>query len=110
MITTPILLTLLRPRDKTVLHLPLYITFIAVALPSLLYQNSGWVQFGYRFALDYLPLLFVLLALGGRKLGGGFLLATVFAIAVNTFGALTFDRAWEYYDDDGTQDRVFQPD
>jgi hypothetical protein len=31
---------------------------------DLLYQNSGWVQFGYRFATDYMIVLFVLIALG----------------------------------------------
>ena len=37
-------------------------------------------------------------------------LALVFAIAVNLFGAITFDRASMFYDDDGTQERLFQPD
>ena len=30
----------------------------------LLYQNSGWRQFGYRFSNDYAVLLFMLIALG----------------------------------------------
>ena len=30
----------------------------------LLYFNTGWYQFGYRFALDFLPFLFLLAALG----------------------------------------------
>ena len=34
--------------------------------PSLFYMNSGWVQFGYRFSLDYMVFLIVLLAIGGR--------------------------------------------
>jgi hypothetical protein len=29
---------------------------------------------------------------------------------VNTFGAITFDRLYQFYDDDNTQERVFQPD
>jgi hypothetical protein len=82
-----------------------------VALMDLLYQNSGWVQFGYRFATDYLVVLIVLIAMGGRKLRGpGFVAAMIFAIAVNLFGAITFDRASRFYDDDATQERVFQPD
>ena len=88
----------------------LFAASAAVCVFNLLYQNSGWVQFGYRFALDYLPVLFVLLALGGRRFRGGFVLAALFAVAVNTFGAITFDRAWQFYDDDGSQDRLFQPD
>ena len=95
--TTPLLLTLLRPRNKTVLHVPLYITFAAVALPSLLYQNSGWVQFGYRFSLDYMVFLIMLLAIGGRPLRAVAKALIVFGVIVNLFGAITFDRKWEYY-------------
>jgi hypothetical protein len=39
-----------------------------VALPTLFYQNTGWVQFGYRFSNDYAPLLFLLLAIVGPTL------------------------------------------
>ncbi|HEY4055869.1 MAG TPA: hypothetical protein VGM39_04645 [Kofleriaceae bacterium] len=95
--TTPLFLTLLRPRDKTVLHAPLYATIALVALPSLLYQNSGWVQFGYRFSLDYTVFLIMLLALGGRPLRKVGKLMIAFGIAVNLFGAITFDRYWQYY-------------
>ena len=109
-VTTPNLLLALWPKRVDATMVGLTLATIAVAIWNLLYQNSGWVQFGYRFALDYLPLVFVLIALGARRFGGGFFVAMLFAIAINTFGAITFDRAWQYYDDDGTQDRVFQPD
>ena len=88
----------------------LALAVVAVALVDLCYQNSGWVQFGYRFALDYLPAVFVLLALSGRRFGAGFAFFLVFAIVVNTFGAITFDRAGQFYDDDRTQNVLFQPD
>ena len=70
---------------------------LAVALPSLLYQNSGWVQFGYRFSLDYLVLLILLLAIGDRPLTWVVRLLIIAGIAINLFGALTFDRGWTYY-------------
>lgn len=108
--TTPPLLLTLWPKRIDAQMVGLYLATAAVALWNLLYQNTGWIQFGYRFALDYMPLLFVLLALGGRRFGSGFGIALAFSIAVNTFGAITFDRAWQFYDDDPTQDRVFQPD
>src|SRR5262249_59614570 len=66
--TTPVLVLLLWPRETGPLHRPLWLCVAAVALPSLLYQNSGWVQFGYRFSLDYLVLLILLLSVGGRPL------------------------------------------
>jgi hypothetical protein len=95
--TTPVLLLLLWPRDRNPLHRPLWLCVVAVALPSLLYQNSGWVQFGYRFSLDYLVLLIMLLAIGGRPLTWFARTLIVAGIAINLFGAITFDRAWKYY-------------
>ena len=96
-LTTPILLTLLWPRERNPLHRTLWLCVLAVALPSLLYQNSGWVQFGYRFSLDYLVLLILLLAVGGRPLTRVAKLLIIAGIAINLFGAVTFDRGWTYY-------------
>ncbi len=110
--TTPALLLALWPKRALDARMrAMYAAVAAVALLDLMYQNSGWVQFGYRFATDYLVVLIALIALGGRKLRGpGFVIALIFAIAVNLFGAITFDRAWNFYDDDATQERLFQPD
>jgi len=79
------------------LHRPLWLCVAAVALPSLLYQNSGWVQFGYRFSLDYMALLIMLLAIGGRPLTWLAKTLIIAGIAINLFGAITFDRAWQHY-------------
>lgn len=38
----------------------LWMGLIATAVPSLLYYNTGWVQFGYRYALDFSFLLVML--------------------------------------------------
>jgi hypothetical protein len=88
----------------------LYISAGAVALLDLCYQNSGWVQFAYRFSLDYAIALFVLLALGGVRFGKLFYALCAWSLLVNTFGALTFDRMERFYDGDPTQQVVFQPD
>ncbi|MDB4986500.1 MAG: hypothetical protein JWN04_1678 [Myxococcaceae bacterium] len=108
--TTPALLLTLWPKQLDARIVGLWLAVIPIALVDLCYQNSGWVQFGYRFALDYMPMLIVLLALGRRRFGPGFYLCLAFAVVVNTFGALTFDRAPRFYDNDGTQNRLFQPD
>lgn len=42
--------------------LPIALPAALLAVPGLLYMNTGWVQFGHRFSLDWLPLGFVLLA------------------------------------------------
>jgi hypothetical protein len=95
--TTPILFFLLWPRERPTWHWPLWITVALVALPSLVYQNSGRVQFGYRFALDYMALLVLLLAIGGRPLGRIGKALIVVAIAINLFGAITFARYNQFY-------------
>jgi hypothetical protein len=95
--TTPVLLLLLWPRERNPLHRTLWLCVACVALPSLLYQNSGWVQFGYRFSLDYLVLLVMLLAIGGRPLTRFAKALIIAGIIINLFGAITFDRDWRYY-------------
>jgi hypothetical protein len=96
-VTTPALLLLLWPRDRNPLHRPLWITTALVALPSLLYMNSGWVQFGYRFSLDYMVFLVMLLAVGGRPLSRFVKALIITGVIVNAFGAWTFDREWRFY-------------
>lgn len=108
--TTPNLLWVFWPKHVDARTVGLALAALGTAVIDLMYQNSGWIQFGYRFALDYMPLLIVLLALGKRRFGPGFYACMVFAIVVNTFGAVTFDRNWKFYDNDGTQNRLFQPD
>jgi hypothetical protein len=96
-LTTPVLWLLLWPRATGPLHRALWLCVAAVALPSLIYQNSGWVQFGYRFSLDYIVLLVMLLAIGGRPLTRLTRALILAGIVINLFGAITFDRAWQYY-------------
>jgi hypothetical protein len=108
--TTPALLLVLFPKRVSARYLALAVAVVPAVVMNLMYQNSGWLQFGYRFSLDYMPLLFAMLALTGRRFRAGFALACLFAIAVNVFGAVTFDRARQHYDIDGSQNRIFQPD
>jgi len=108
--TTPNLLWSFWPKRVDATIAALWAAVIPTALCTLLYQNTGWVQFGYRFSLDYLPLVFVLIALGRRRFGTAFLACAVFSVVVNTFGAVTFDRYPQFYDTDPTQQVIFKPD
>jgi hypothetical protein len=88
---------------------------LAAALPcvmNLLYQNSGWAQFGYRFSNDYSLTLFILLAVSLPRFGKRWWLAAAWAVGWNSFGAASFERAKfaDYYFKDGTQSVVYQPD
>jgi hypothetical protein len=95
--TTPAFLLLLWPRTRPPIHRTLWLTVALVALPTFFYQNSGWVQFGYRFSLDYTVFLVLLLAVGGRPLDRLTRALIVAGIAVNLFGAWSFARHNEYY-------------
>ncbi len=76
----------------------LALTSALVLAPSLLYQNTGWIQFGYRFSNDVAVFLFAMIAVGRRRLGAPFSALAAAAVAVNLFGALSFQRpGWERY-------------
>jgi hypothetical protein len=91
-VTSPNLAWLFGRREKSPLAAGWWITSAAAAIPSLLYQNSGYQQFGYRFSNDYIVFLILLLAVGGQRFGRVFKLLLILAAAINLFGAITFDR------------------
>lgn len=111
-VTTPIYAWALWPRRTPPVFWALAATAAAVALPSLFYQNTGWVQFGYRFSNDFAPFLFAMIAVGGRRFGVPFYTLGIAAIVVNGFGALTFQRAGfeRFYFFERTQRVLHQPD
>jgi len=64
LLTSPPLIFAALVRKADPLKTVSWIAIPLVALPALLYYNMGWVQFGYRFLMDYMPFLMVLTALG----------------------------------------------
>jgi hypothetical protein len=61
---------------------------VAIAVVDLMHFSQGWVQFGYRFSLDWLPFALPLLAIGlvglrRRWIGYGLIAVSV---AVNAWG------------------------
>ena len=90
---SPWLLLLARARRPFAQRTGLALAALAVALPALFYQNSGQLQFSYRFALDFLPLLLVLLSVGGGARGRWFPALVLLAAAIQLYGAWMFGRA-----------------
>jgi hypothetical protein len=111
-ITSPFYAWAFWPKRTGPLFWALAVTALAVAAPGLLYQNSGWTQFGYRFSNDFAPFVIAMVAVGGRRLSAPFWLLAAIALVVNGFGAVTFQRApfTRYYFVDGTQRILHQPD
>ncbi|WNG39493.1 hypothetical protein F0U61_41865 [Archangium violaceum] len=91
LLTLPLLVFLVVPKLRPRLHWPLWLTVAVTALPGLFYQNDGYMQFGFRFSIDYTPYLLLLFAIGGWSLRNRAVLATVvFGVLVNFWGAVAF--------------------
>jgi hypothetical protein len=79
---------------------------IAVLIPTLLYYGGGWLQYGYRYALDSIPFVFALCGLAaasdgarlaqwgisGPAIGVGWRWLIVFGVAVGLGGVY-----WAYH-------------
>lgn len=61
--TSPLLFLVLKANLKNSLERNLLIAAVFSSIPTMLHYAQGWVQFGYRFILDYLVFLMVLLAI-----------------------------------------------
>ncbi|MCC6625693.1 MAG: hypothetical protein IT385_30945 [Deltaproteobacteria bacterium] len=96
-VTTPLLFLLMRPVAMPPIRRALWLTVLAAAVPGFFYQNTGWIQFGYRFALDYLPYVFALLAVEDKPIGTKVKVLIIVGILVNLFGAITFGRMGQFY-------------
>jgi len=96
-VTTPIFTYLIWPQRRSPLQPWLYLSCLFPMILHLLYQNTGWLQFGYRFSLDYTVYLVALLAIGGYRMGWRARTLILCGVAVNTFGALTFYRDMKFY-------------
>ncbi len=109
-VTTPALAYLLWPTPvageglaaaarRRELRLALWAVVTPIALASFMYQNDGYVQFGFRFSLDYMVALVMLLWLGcpAALRTWRFRALVLVGVAVNTFGAVTFGRMWQFY-------------
>ncbi|MCW5874089.1 MAG: hypothetical protein KIS88_05535 [Anaerolineales bacterium] len=89
LLTTPALAYLLWADKRTALARGAWTALGLLLIPLLLYYNTGWWQFGYRFSLDFMIPVMVLLATALRAplswLTRGLILA---GVAVNLYGVL----------------------
>ncbi len=91
LLTFPLLVFLLVPKAVPRLHWPLWLTVAACAVPGFFYQNTGYMQFGFRFSLDYTPYLLLLFAVGGWSLRNRWVMAAaLLGVLVNFWGAIAF--------------------
>ena len=87
LLVTPMFLYALKAREMKPQVLGCWISVIATSLVSLMYFNHGWVQFGYRFSLDFTPALMLLVAWGFRnKLTPIRIAGIAYCILINIWG------------------------
>lgn len=85
--TSPLLFLALRPIFKKGIELNSIITVFLVSLPSFFHYAQGWVQFGYRFLLDFIIFLMIILAMRFKPSKFN-LFMIMFSVIVNYWGVL----------------------
>lgn len=94
---TPAFLLILKAKFKTKLALASLIAAAVIALPDLMHGNNGSTQFGFRFALDFMPFLLLLTASGlQNNFSWHAKLLLILSILINLWGVvmISFLNKW----------------
>lgn len=67
LVTTPVLLLLPFLRQWTAPAKTALLSSLLIFLPALFYANTGFAQYGYRYAADFLPFLVLAMTLAGLR-------------------------------------------
>ena len=87
LLTTPILLWLVKARSRTPLVAYGWIAIVLAMIPDVLHGAPGFAQFGYRFILDVLPIMLLMLGWVFReRISVEARAAILIGIAVNAYG------------------------
>lgn len=86
--TSPFLLFAFKASGVKKLIYPFWLAIFSISLVVFSYFLTGWFQFGYRFLLDFLPFLIILVAFGMEKHKSslGKLFLVVISIIFNLLG------------------------
>jgi len=92
-LATPALLYMFRARLKERLSLAALAALFLVSIPIVTYGATGYAQFGYRFSLDLLPFMAILVASGMRHRLDRLKIAVILlCCAINLWGVLSFHK------------------
>jgi hypothetical protein len=92
--TSPALVYAFRAKLREPLAQACWLGIISVMLPTITYYGIGWRQFGFRYALDFLPFVRILAARGfPDPLSNRARALIVFSVAVSAWGTLALSNA-----------------
>lgn len=97
-IVTPAIFLILFASFRKRLIYSALIAVLVVSIPSLIKGGNGFTQFGFRYSLDFLPFLLVLMASGLEKRFNIYSkLLIILSIAINLWGVImvTFLNIWK---------------
>ena len=87
-LTTPAIIYLFRARAAAGWQKAAWASLALLLLPLLTYYNTGWMQFGYRFSLDFLvPMTALLAVAAGAKPSRLLRVLILLGVACNLWGA-----------------------
>lgn len=96
-ITTPAFIYAFKSNIKNKLAIGCWVSIVLIAFVNFLHGTWGFSQFGYRFAVDFYPFLFILTVLGiGDKIRWHHMTLIIIGIIVNLWGVLTIARFLSY--------------
>ncbi len=91
---SPALLYIFRANLKDPLVRACLFGAVSILIPLITYYGIGWLQFGYRYALDFIPLLLIVAALSfPRPMTRVARILVLASVAINIWGTI-FLLAW----------------
>lgn len=94
-LTTPALFYLVRVRRRDLLVRGCWLAVGLLLIPILLYYNTGWRQFGYRFSLDFMvPLVILLAVAAGRRVSWPMRGLILLGVLINAWGVVWWNTNW----------------
>jgi hypothetical protein len=75
----------------------MWLSAALVAVPVFLYYGGGFVQYGFRYSLDFTPFLVALMAMGSGRWTGRLERLLIVLSCVSVSWGLLLDMAWHRY-------------
>jgi hypothetical protein len=89
LLTTPAILYVVKAKFSESANRWLLLAAAGILLPTILWFSTGWVQFGYRYSLDFMPFILILIASGmGKTISKKMVALVAISVLVNLGGTL----------------------